>query len=100
MPIEEERSVVAILSAKYPIFAVTTIQRWVANEFGKYTSAKIQTYIPVLVQRTVDATLKDLASTDGTSAPVLRLESPHGTGTREDTKDRDVTSDRVTTGAR
>jgi hypothetical protein len=94
MAIEQERSVVATLSAKYPIFAAVTIQRWVANEFGKYASAKIQTYIPVLVQRTVDATLRDLASIDGTSPPALRLEPSYRPGIRLDT------ADRVTTGAR
>jgi hypothetical protein len=96
---EEERSVVAGLSAKYPIFAVATIQRWVANEFGKYTSAKIQTYVPVLVQRTVDATLRDLASTDGTTGRITTTD-------RDTITDRNAltnpiaTSERVTTGAR
>jgi hypothetical protein len=72
---EEERSVVAVLSAKYPIFAMSTIQRWVANESGKYTSAKIQKYIPVLVQRSVDATLSELARTEGTSSNALTLDT-------------------------
>jgi hypothetical protein len=81
---EEELVVVTMLSAKYPIFARSTIQRWVANESGKYNSAKIQKYIPVLVQRSVDATLSELARTEGTSSDALTL----------DVSDRDRT-DRV-----
>jgi hypothetical protein len=71
---EEERFVVTMLSAKYPIFALSTIQRWVASESGKYSSAKIQKYIPVLVQRSVDATLSELARTEGTSSNALTLD--------------------------
>jgi len=70
---EDERSVVAALSAKYPVFAEATIRRWVAGESARYANARIQTYVPVLVQRSVDATLHELARTDGTSADVLSL---------------------------
>jgi len=73
MRIEDERSVVAALSAKYPVFAETTIRRWVAGESARYANAKIQTYVPVLVQRSVDATLHDLARTEGTAADLLSL---------------------------
>jgi hypothetical protein len=73
MRIEDERSVVAALKAKYPVFAETTIQRWVAGESARYAHAKIQTYVPVLVQRSVDATLHELARTEGTSANLLSL---------------------------
>jgi hypothetical protein len=71
---EEERSVVAMLSARYPIFAVSTIQRWVANESGKYISAKIQKYVPVLVQRSVEATLSELGRSEGTSSNALTVD--------------------------
>ena len=71
---EEERFVVSLLAAKYPIFAVSTIQRWVVNESDKYSSAKIQKYVPVLVQRSVDATLSELARTEGTSSNALTLD--------------------------
>jgi hypothetical protein len=70
---EDERSVVTALSAKYPVFAEATIRRWVAGESARYATAKIQTYVPVLVQRAVDATLHELARTEGTSADVLSL---------------------------
>ena len=70
---EDERSVVAALMAQYPIFAEATIRRWVAGESARYTNAKIQTYVPVLVQRSVAATLRDLARTEGTSADLLSL---------------------------
>jgi hypothetical protein len=73
MRIEDERSVVAALSAKYPVFAEATIRRWVAGESARYLNAKIQTFVPVLVQRSVDATLHDLARVDGTSADALTL---------------------------
>jgi hypothetical protein len=76
---EEERSVVTVLAAKYPIFARSTIQRWVAIESDKYTSAKIQKYIPVLVQRSVDATLSELARTEGTTSNTLTLDVQEGT---------------------
>ena len=73
MRIEDERAVVAALSAKYPIFAEATIRRWVAGEIARYAQARIQTYVPVLVQRSVDATLHELARTEGTSADLLSL---------------------------
>jgi hypothetical protein len=73
---EDQQSVVARLAAKYPIFAVTTIQRWVANEAGKYSAAKIQQFIPVLVQRAVDATLRELARPEGTASDALALDTP------------------------
>jgi hypothetical protein len=73
MRIEDERSVVAALVAKYPVFAEATIRRWVAGESARYANAKIQTYVPVLVQRSVDSTLHELARTDGTSADILSL---------------------------
>jgi hypothetical protein len=71
---EDERSVVAALTAKYPIFAEATIRRWVAGESARYANAKIQTYVPVLVQRSVDATLSELARAEGTSARLLSLD--------------------------
>jgi hypothetical protein len=70
---EEERSVVAALRAKYPIFAESTIRRWVAGESTRYADAKIQIYVPVLVQRIVDSTLRELARTEGTSSNALSL---------------------------
>ena len=73
MRIEDEQAVVAALSAKYPIFAETTIRRWVDREIARYARARIQTYVPVLVQRSVDATLHELARTEGTSADLLSL---------------------------
>ena len=66
---------VASLAAKYPIFAWSTIERWVAKESGKYSAARIQTYVAVLVQRSVDATLSELARTEGTSSNALTLDA-------------------------
>jgi hypothetical protein len=72
---EDERLVVAALTAKYPLFAEATIRRWVARESTRYANAKIQTYVPLLVQRSVAATLRELARTQGTSADLLSLVS-------------------------
>ena len=70
---EDERLVVASLSAKYPVFAEATIRRWVAREGARYADAKIQKYVPLLVQRSVAATLRELARSEGTSADALSL---------------------------
>jgi hypothetical protein len=72
---EDEQALVTQLSKKYPIFAETTIRRWVSNESDKYESATIQTFVPVLVHRSVDATLHELARAEGTSADMLSLDS-------------------------
>jgi hypothetical protein len=70
---QDEQFVVTALAAKYPIFARSTIRRWVANESHRYDTAAIQTFIPVLVQRSVDATLGELARAEGTSTDALTL---------------------------
>ena len=70
---QDELFVVTALAKKYPIFAPSTIKRWVAKESDRYAGAPIQTYIPVLVQRSVDATLSELARAEGTSADLLTL---------------------------
>jgi hypothetical protein len=70
---DDEQLVVAALSAKYPLFAEATIRRWVARESARYRNAKIQTYVPLLVQRSVAATLTELARSDGTSTDLLSI---------------------------
>jgi phage terminase Nu1 subunit (DNA packaging protein) len=71
---EDEQALVRSLSAKYPLFAESTIARWVAAEILNYRTATIQTYIPMLVRRSVDATLRELSRTEGTSADTLSLD--------------------------
>ena len=71
---DEEQAVVSTLAAKYPVFAEATIRRWVAKESGRYRSAPIQTYVAVLVERSVDATLNELARAEGTSTDTLSLD--------------------------
>jgi hypothetical protein len=71
--IEHQRSIVKVLAAKYPVFAVATIERWVSATIETYASARITTYIPVLVQRSVDATLSELARGEGTSTDALSI---------------------------
>ena len=73
MQTEHERAIVSALAAKYPVFAVSTIERWVAGATDSFESARIKTYIPVLVQRSVDATLSELSRTEGTSADLLTV---------------------------
>jgi hypothetical protein len=73
MRTQDERVVVRALAGQFPIFAESTIRRWVAGESARYTSAKITTYVPVLVQRSVAATLRELSRPDGTSADALTL---------------------------
>jgi hypothetical protein len=46
------------MNAKYPLFARATIQRLVDEETAKYRDAKVRTFVPVLVMRTVDARLR------------------------------------------
>src|SRR4051812_545215 len=70
---EDEYVVVAALAAKYPLFAEATIRRWVAREAARYANATIQTYVPLLVQRSVDATLTELARSEGTSTDLLSI---------------------------
>jgi hypothetical protein len=71
--IEHQRSIVKALAAKYPVFAMATIERWVCATIETYASARITTFIPVLVQRSVDATLSELARGEGTSADALSI---------------------------
>ena len=70
---DDERRVVAQLCAEFPIFAESTIRRWVAAESNRYASARIQSYVPVLVTRSVAATLRELARAEGTSSDQLTL---------------------------
>lgn len=73
MQTDSERSIVAALATKYPMFAVATIERWVAGTTATFRSAPIRKYIPVLVQRSVDETLSELARADGTSTDLLAV---------------------------
>jgi hypothetical protein len=57
---DHEAGVVAVLATRHPMFARTTIERWVRECFESYRSAAVQTYVPVLVEREVDARLRGL----------------------------------------
>ena len=56
----DRRAVVEVLARKHPLFAEATIERWAANEGHRYESARIQTFVPILVERAVELTLRDL----------------------------------------
>ncbi len=73
MRAEDESLIVSALATKYPLFSVTTIERWVHIESGKFEQARIHQFVPVLVQRQVDATLRELARAEGTSRDQLAL---------------------------
>jgi len=60
MPEPEVETLVAELSVKYPRFAAATIQRWVRRELDRYRGARITTFVPILVRRGAEATLREL----------------------------------------
>jgi hypothetical protein len=62
---DHKDGVVEVLTHRHPLFARTTIERWVGQAFDSYRSAPVQTYVPILAQREVDARLSDLEA-DGT----------------------------------
>ncbi len=70
----DQRSIVNALAAKYPVFAVATIERWVADATDRFKGASVTKYLPVLVQRSVDATLSELSRPEGTSTDLLSLD--------------------------
>jgi hypothetical protein len=72
MPEPEVQAIVAELSVKYPLFATATIQRWVQRETARYTKAVITTYVPILVRRNVERTLRDLDTIEA-----IDLTNPH-----------------------
>jgi hypothetical protein len=57
----DQSSIEGALAAKYPLFARETIHRWVLNEAEKYSTARVQAFIPVLVQKALESRLSDLA---------------------------------------
>src|SRR5262249_62203865 len=57
---EQVSHVADILAQRHPLFARATIERWVMNEFASYDSAPVQSYVPILAQREIDARLRDL----------------------------------------
>ena len=54
-------AIVAALAARHPLFARATIERWVAEEVERYDPAPVRTFVPVLVQRSVEARLMALS---------------------------------------
>jgi hypothetical protein len=51
-------SVVGALARKYPAHPRAVIEQLVIGEMGKYRAAKVHAFVPVLVQRSVDAQLR------------------------------------------
>ena len=76
---QEQESLAAALTARYPVFARETVRRWVELEAGRYRGAPVQTFVPVLVARAVEVTLRDLAGehcTRNGPLPVVDVTSP------------------------
>jgi len=69
MPDPELSAIVAELSARYPLFATTTIERWVTREAARYADAPITAFVPILVRRGVERTMHDLDRIETTSHP-------------------------------
>jgi hypothetical protein len=57
----EQRSIEGALVAKFPLFARSTIHRWVMQEAEQYETAKVQVYVPVLVEKTLESRLTHLS---------------------------------------
>ena len=73
---EQVQHVVDILAQRHPLFARATIERWVTNAFAAYGTAPVQTYVPILAQREIDARLRDLES-DGPTPTMATPEQNH-----------------------
>lgn len=56
----DRSAVVEALARRHPLFAEATIERWVAKESHRYEDARIPTFVPILVERAVELTLRDL----------------------------------------
>ena len=67
---QDQSAVIDALAARHPLFARATVERWVAEEARRYEGARIPTYVPLLVRRAVDATLRELAAEDATGRSV------------------------------
>ena len=72
MPEPEVQAIVAELTVKYPLFAAATIQRWVDRVTARYTNASVRTFVPILVRRAVERTLRDLDTIE-----VVELNKPN-----------------------
>ena len=64
----DRSAIVDALARAHPLFAERTIERWVTEESHRYDDASIQSFVPILVQRTVHLTLLDLETADGLGA--------------------------------
>jgi hypothetical protein len=71
--IAERRAVVTALKSRFPISPEATIERLVLGEMETHRDAKVHTFVPILVQRSVAKRLKDTNMTDG---GVSRATSP------------------------
>ena len=66
---DERQQVVDALLAKHPMYPRATIERLVNGEMDQYETAKVHSFVPVLVQRAVSARLRDADLLPGSSGP-------------------------------
>lgn len=72
---DEQQALVDELAADFPIFARSTIARWVAHESAKYEAASVPDGGP-LVDRAVRTTLQELSRKGVTTSQDLPITSP------------------------
>ena len=71
MEVEQEvRRLTASLVARHPLFPRQTVERLVGRTFDEFAGARVTTYLPILVERVVEARLRELdGDYDGERAP-------------------------------
>ena len=75
----ERQAVVADLAADFPLFAPSTIDRWLSREIARYEAAQVADIV-TLAGRTVRATLEELSRADVTTSRELPLKASDRSG--------------------
>jgi len=63
--LENSASVTAVLTRRYPTVSLTLLRSLVDAEFDRHRHARIQIFLPVLVQREVETLIQRMAKEDG-----------------------------------
>jgi hypothetical protein len=74
--VDHVADVVEVLVQRHSLFARSTIDRWVREAFSAYGDAPIQGYVPILVQRQIEARLRSL-ETDEPHSPHSAQTTPN-----------------------
>ena len=72
MEVEQEvRRLTDSLVGRHPLFSRQTVERLVARTFAEFAGSRVTTYLPILVERTAEARLRELdGDYAGERAPV------------------------------